>query len=237
MIGLVERWAQQIGWQISERNVIVEGTSDVTLLRCARDLFLADCGIDIFGQNFAVVAAGHGDDGGVEGVNRRLNAARQLAETDLIGSGARKFRFIGLFDNDEAGRRALARASSFDRRVIRYQDVYLLHPVMPLASGAVGAIVERRALELNREFKGLDWEIEDLLSEDLLSAFLADYPTALIRAHTIAGRTHRKFTREGKANLIRFVRDYAELQDVMDLVRLICALRSYLRLRYDYVVS
>ena len=111
--------------------MIVEGESDVALISHARHLFLSEQRVDIFGGDFAVLAAGRGDDGGVDGVNRRLNAARQIAEADVGPDGTSKFRFIGLFDNDEAGRRAMSRACNFDRRVVRYQDIFLLNPVMP----------------------------------------------------------------------------------------------------------
>ena len=234
MACLVEEWARQIGWQVRSRNVIVEGENDVAILTQARRLYLAERQIDIF-NGLAVLAAGHGDDGGVDGVNRRQNAARQVAEVDLTHDGARRFRFIGLFDNDEAGRRALSRACIFDPRVVRYEDVFLLHPVMPLASGSPGSVVERRADALNSNFRKLDWEIEDLLSQDLWKAFIADHPNAVDHETTIGGLTHRDLNRGGKAALKHFVRDYAFLKDLMDLVRLVCALRNYLRLQHDHI--
>jgi hypothetical protein len=202
--GLVEDWARQIGWKVRSRNVILEGENDVALLDHARRLYLAEREIDIF-SGLAVLAAGHGDDGGVDGVNRRLNAARQVAEVDLTHDGARKFRFIGLFDNDEAGRRALGRACIFDPRVVRYEDVFLLHPVMPLANGSPGSVVEKRAEALNSNFKKLDWEIEDLLSTDLWRAFKYDHPNAVEHETTIGGLTHRDLSRSGKAALKHFI--------------------------------
>jgi len=231
--GLLETWTQQIGWRIRKGNVVVEGENDVALLEHTRSLYHAERGIDIF-EDFAVLAAGHGDDGGVDGVNRRLNAARQLAEADVT-NGAPQARFIGLFDNDQAGRRALSRACGFDRRIVRYQDVFLLHPGMPSAMGSPGPVVEKRAQELNRHCKSLDWEIEDLLSPDLMRAFQADYPDAIVRETTVGGATHRDLTRPGKARLKQYVRKYAGLQDVMGLVRLTRALRDYARLRQDHI--
>lgn len=235
MSGIVEDWAQQIGWPVGQRNVIVEGTIDVGFLGCAQELYNTDRGIDIFDGGFAVLAAGRGEDGGVDGVNRRLNAARQLAEVDLTSDGAQKFRFIGLYDNDEAGRRAIRQANSFDRRVVPYQDVFLLHPVMPPADGSPGSVVEERARFLNRSFDKLNWEIEDLLSKDLLLSFEKDYPSAVVRKTRRGGMTHRDFTRQGKVELIRFVKRKATLRDMMAMVRLICALRDYLGLPHNHI--
>jgi hypothetical protein len=234
--GLVETWAQQLGWQVRKRNVIVEGDSDVALLELARHLYLAERGIDIF-RDLAVFSAGHGDDGGVDGVNRRLNALRQAAEMDVTHDGAIKFRFIGLFDNDAAGRRAFARASSFDPRIVRYQDVFLLHPVMPMANGSPGLVIEKRAAAANKSYPNLDWEVEDLLSADLLRAFIAECPGAIDREITIGGLTHRDLSRKGKAALKKFALDYCTLGDVIGLVQLIRALRDYLRLQNDHITA
>ncbi|ACI97504.1 hypothetical protein RC1_0054 [Rhodospirillum centenum SW] len=213
----------------------MEGRSDVLFLKLAAKLYREERGIDVF-NDFGVLAAGDGDDGGVDGVNRRLSAARQLAEYDLTPAGAKRYRFIGLFDNDEAGRRALKRACNFDPRVVRYEDVFLLHPVMPIAGGSPGSVVEKRAETLNYDFRRLDWEVEDLFSPDFLRAFVADYPNAVVHETTIGGRTHRDLSRDGKTALREFAEKYATLDDVIDLIRLICSLRDYLHLQHNHIL-
>ena len=232
---LVEVWAQQIGWPIRQRNVIVEGMIDVALLRRARKLYLADRAVDIFAGGLAILAAGRGDEGGVDGVNRRLSAARQLAEVDLTRDGAKRFSFIGLFDNDEAGRRAFMQANRFDRRVIPYHDVFLLHPVMPPADGAPGSEVEARAASLNRRFSRLNWEIEDLISENLLDSFENTHPEAVVRKRRQGGLTHRDFTRQGKVQLVEYVNRNANLAELMEIVRLVCSLRDYVGLEHEHI--
>jgi len=128
----------------------------------------------------------------------------------------------------------MQRACDFDRRIIPYQDVFLLHPVMPPASGSTGPIVEHRAKALNGHLR-LDWEIEDLLSPRLLRAFQAANPGAVVKETTAGTFRHRDFTRQGKTGLLRFVRDQAALEDVMDVVRLVCALRDYLQLPFNHI--
>lgn len=236
MVGIVDTWAQLIGWPVRKRNVIVEGMIDVALLRQARKLYLADRGVDIFHGGFAVLAAGRGNEGGVDGVNRRLSVARQLADVDVSDDGGKRFRFIALFDNDEAGRRAFKQANRFDRRVILYQDVFLLHPVMPPGEGLPGSEVKARAVSLNRRFSGLNWEIEDLLSESLLRSFEQLHPEAVVRKTSRCGLIHRDFTRQGKVKLISFVGGEAALADVMGIVRLTRTLRDYLGLKHEHIL-
>ncbi len=232
---LVEVWARQIGWPIRQRNVILEGMIDVRLLRYARQLYLADRGVDIFDRSFAILAAGRGNEGGVDGVNRRLSAARQLAEVDLTRDGAKRFSFIGLFDNDEAGRRAFMQANRFDRRVIPYHDVFLLHPVMPPAGGASGSEIEARAASLNLRFSRLNWEIEDLVSEDLLLSFESAYPDAIVKKTRQGGLTHRDFTRQGKGQFVGYVGRNATLADMLGVVRLVCSLHDYVGLEHEHI--
>jgi len=43
----------------------------------------------------------------------------------------------------------------------------------------------------NAPYRGLDWEIEDLISEPFLVDFLSEEPAALRRPLTINGKTHR----------------------------------------------
>ena len=236
MTGVVELWAKQLGWRVCKGNVIVEGEGDVFYFEHAARLYKRKFGIDPLGDDFSVIAAGRGDAGGVDGVNERFRAARELAAVDVHPDGALKYRFIGLFDNDEQGRRAFGRGAGLTRRIEGYRDLFLLHPVMPLANGAPAATVKQRAITLNTDYLHLDWEVEDLVSKDIYGLFEADYSHEIIRSKTVGGKTHRDLTWTGKVKLQQCVRDYAELDDVRDFIALICALRNYLRLRSDHIV-
>lgn len=236
MAALVELFAAQIGWKIGKYNVVVEGTTDVSVIQHAAQLHRKATGVDAFGDGFAVVAAGFADDGGVEGVNRRLSAARQNADADRDANGALRFRFIGLFDNDYAGNKAIGLACSIDRRVVRYRDVFLLHPRMPLASPFPDPSLEQNTTSLNGAFAGMDWEIEDYLSEDFKARFESQNPAAVKKRVSRGGRTHRDLTREGKRAFHAFIREQAEYRDMTDIIRVIRALRSYLGMRHNHIV-
>ncbi|WP_246675903.1 hypothetical protein [Mesorhizobium sp. B2-1-3] len=214
--------------------MVLEGTSDVAFLEHAAGLHSRAFGGAILDADFAVVAAGFGDDGGVDGVNRRLNMMRQLADTDRDPSGAIVYRFIGLLDNDWAGRNALEAACKFDRRLCAYTDLILLHPVMPvLTAGAVN--LETEMIQANRQFTKLNWEIEDLCSERLLAAFEVINPGAVTARRSAAGRTHREFDRKAKAELRRYFLREASLGDVREMLALLKALRSYVFLPYHFI--
>lgn len=235
MVGIVELWAQQLGWRVRKGNVIVEGESDVFYFEHAAELYKRRYGIDPFGDDFSVIAAGQADDGGVDGVNERFRAARELAKADVRPDGAVKYRFIGLFDNDEQGRRAFSRGAGLTRRIEGYKDLFILHPIMPLANGATAAVVRQRALNLNKDYLHLNWEIEDLVSQDIHQLFESAYPHEILRSQTVSGRTHRDLTWSGKLKLRRCVREYAELKDLHEIIILIRALRNYLRLQMDHL--
>jgi hypothetical protein len=235
MAGVVDLWAQQLGWRVRKGNVIVEGESDGFYFEHAARLYERSMGIDPLGDDFSVIAAGRAGAGGVDGVNERFRVARELAAVDVNPDGTTKYRFIGLFDNDEQGRRAFGRGAGLTRRVEGYRDLFLLHPVMPLSNGATAAIVKQRASDLNKGYQHLDWEIEDLVSPEIYRVFDADYPHEIIRTNTVGGKTHRDLTWTGKVKLQDCVREYAELDHVLDVILLIRALRNYLRLRMDHI--
>lgn len=227
MLSLVQNYAGLVGWNVCECNVIVEGSSDVSILWLANALYFEQHKAPILGDNIAILAAGKGDEGGVDGLNRRLNAVRQIADADRGPDGSLRYRFIGLYDNDTAGRRGVNKACEFDRRLRRYGDLFLLHPIMPLAAGADHATLGRRFEAENDNFKGLDWEIEDLLSERLLIAFERARPGSVVSVKAVSNRKHRNFSKEGKYHLREFAKRHAALDDMMDVVKLIRALRDY----------
>lgn len=235
MAGLVETFASTLGWKVRRCNVIVEGTTDVKLLLRTAVLYLRQHKDVIVGDDIAILAAGKGDDGGVDGLNRRLNAIRQMADADRGPDGSLRYRFVGLYDNDLAGRRAIQDACNFDRRILRYRDLFLLNPIMPLASGADHTELRRRVETSNAPYRGMDWEIEDLLSERLLLSFEAMHPRAIKDIQEIGGRKHWELTRDGKMLLHDYAQKHATLHDLVDVVRLIRALRDYCFLKVDHI--
>lgn len=234
MTSVIEQYAAALGWSVGRTNVIVEGTSDVALLGHAAALHAQAYGTALLDAEFAILAAGHGDDGGVDGVNRGLITMRQVADTDRDASGALRYRFAGLFDNDYAGRTAFNLVARVEPRIERYKDIFLLHPVMP----AIGDGLSDRLLETtqaNLPFSGMDWEIEDLCSERLLARFARENPGAVLRIDSRGGRTHREIDRRAKAELTRLFIGAATLDDAREFLILLKLLRGYLGVRHDFI--
>lgn len=226
----ISEYGQSVGWNLCPRTVLVEGTTDAELFCLAANLEYSDSGIQLFSNGLTIVAAGEREQGGTLGVTRQLITLRCLAEASLMPNGRPKYRFIGLFDNDDAGRRAIHNVRALDKSIHEYRDVFRLRPIMPSSGNLDPKTLEKAFKSLNKDHRELDWELEDLLPEDFLEAFLNDYPDAVSKKVTRYRRTHRKFTRDGKARLHRFVKEYATLDDLSAVVEVIKSLRFYFRL-------
>lgn len=228
-IDIVARYGASRGWQLLPRSVLVEGTSDVSLFKLAADHFHLVTGRALL-ANLAIIAAGEGDRGGTSGVVRELVALRCMATTYLSPVGLPVYRIIGLFDNDTAGQKAVNGARVVDASITEYRDVFRLRPVMPRTGS-----LDPRALQCsfdtqNAAYKGLSWELEDLIGEPLMELFLDEHKTALVREYKVSGAIHRELTRDGKSRLVRFCAEHADLANLMGLVDVIHALRHYMNL-------
>ena len=216
-------------WKLRPRSVLVEGTSDVALFELAADHYFRKHNRALL-ADMAIVAAGEGDRGGTHGVIRELIILRGLAAAHLSPAGRPVYRVIGLFDSDAAGNKAVRGAREIDASIIEYRDVFRLRPTMPKAGILDPTALQRSFEKLNEPYKSIAWEIEDLIDEQLFELFLEENPSAVIREETIAGKTHRELTREGKSRLVRFCKDYADLPNLTGMVNVIHALRHYLNL-------
>lgn len=235
MSGLVEDFASRLGWTIAKANVLVEGTHDVSIIEHAAELYRAAHRVELLGTDLAILPAGLGNDGGVAGINKRLPTIRQVAAADPDQSGKLRYRFLGLYDNDNAGRRAIGAISAYDATIKKYSEVFLLRPVMSLKGGADRRAVEQRFDRDNEPYKGLDWEIEDLVDTDLLDLFEEEFPTAVRGRNAAAERIHRDFTEQGKRDLVKYVQRHATLDDLSEVIKLIRALRDYGHLQISHI--
>ena len=171
----VALYAMYLGFVIRPRTVLVEGTTDVDLFQLAAHLERRATGIELLGGDLAFVAAGERERGGTRGVIRELVCLRGLGRASLLQNGRPRYRFIGLFDNDKAGKLAVKAARELDSTILEYKDVFRLWPVMPLSGNLDPTSLKKTFEQANSNFKGLDWELEDLLPED--SCYLLFLPT------------------------------------------------------------
>jgi len=232
-IDSVARYARFLGFTARRRTVLVEGTTDEDLFLLAARLEHEATGSDLLGEDLAIVAAGVGDRGGTRGVIRELVSLRNMAYTCLLPNGKPRYRFIGLFDNDKAGKEAVHLASYVDNSILEYKDVFRLRPIMPSTGNLDPQTLKKTFERQNAEYTGLDWELEDLLPEDFIDAFVSDLPGAVLRTSCIGGKVHRDFARDGKSRLHRFIKQYAIRKDIMAVIDVLKALRFYLGLPID----
>jgi hypothetical protein len=228
-VDFVAQYGVSRGWKLLPRSVLVEGTSDVAMFELANALFSGVTGKSLL-TDLAIVAAGEVDRGGTKGVVRELIVLRGLSGAFLSRAGLPVYRFIGLFDNDTAGQRSVHGAHGIDTSIVEYRDVFRLQPSMPRPGNIDPAALKRSFEKENAPYKGLHWELEDLIAEPLLELFFEEHPAALIREVQVAGAVHRELTRDGKHHLIRFCQDHAAIDDIREVVGVLHALRHYLKL-------
>ena len=204
-------------------NVLVEGTSDYEIFSVAAQKHLVATGEDLFRNGLRIVCAGHLREGGTHGVVRELTVTRSLEKHALSSRGLRRYRFVALVDDDAAGRQAISRAQYADASVLEYRDIFRLRPEM-ICWG--DRDLEKLRVEFerrNRIYKGLDWELEDLLGVGFVEAFCRNSSGVLRDKQEVSGRVHWEMTRKGKREIRKFVRDNAEVRDLEGVV---CAIRS-----------
>lgn len=229
-IDFVKRYGKSHGWELKPRTILVEGTTDVCIFKLAARLKRDLDGHNVF-EEMSIIAAGENDRGGTYGVIRELITLRSLARTCLSPNGRPIYRFIGLFDNDNAGRLAVKEAQRIDTSILEYRDIFRLQQVMP-TNGSLDIKTLQKSFEnKNGHYKGMDWEIEDLLPEHFFAAFLEEHPTAMLKEIKKHDKIHRDLTRDGKARLHQYIRENAIHEDLEELIKVIQALRFLLGLQ------
>lgn len=233
----VARYALSLGFAIAPRTIILEGRTDLELFTLGAQLERRETGELLLGCDLAAMIGGDGDEGGTAGVLRELITLRNIARTDLGPKGRPRYRFVALFDDDKAGRQAVRAARELDHSIIEFKDVFRLRPKMPMVSHADPTILEKRFREANEPYKNIEWEIEDLLSVQLLSAFCEECPGAVYREFQAGDSVHRDFTRDGKARLHRFAKNHAIRQDLLRVIEVLKAFRRYFGLKEDGIIE
>ena len=227
----VAQYGKALGLDVRVRTVLVEGRTDADLFSLAAMLERESTGIELLGGDLAILPAGDGELGGTTGVIRELLCFRGLARTCLEPNGRPRYRFVGLFDNDKAGKYAVTSARALDTSIIEYKDVFRIWPTMPRTGNLDPGTVQKTFERENLLYKGLEWELEDLLPQAFTDGFVADQPGAIIRNTVINGKTHRDFSRDGKARFHRFVKQHAIRQDLIGVADVLKTLRFYLGLK------
>ena len=111
--------------------------------------------------------------------------------------------------------------------MLEFKDTFLLWPFMADSGNVDPKALANRTRSLNADYNGFDWEIEDLFPPEFVSVFLESHPFAVQKTIERAGKVHREFTHDGKAEFHRFVKQNAILSDLTGVVSLLRTLRFY----------
>ena len=223
-------YAKGMGWKVGLCNVLVEGTSDTGLFLKAVEMHKKATGEDLLRDGLMIVCSGQQERGGARGVVNALTVMRALARQVLTPRGIQKYRFVGLVDDDEAGRRAIKGLRTVDASALEYRDIFRLRPEMVCNGRTDPPMLARRFEQLNSGYGQMRWELEDLLSISFVEIFLEEQPSALVRRKEMVGRVHWELTHDGKHRLHKFIDEYANLSDLKGVVNVIRSLRFCLGL-------
>jgi len=230
---LVRGFASFFNWPVAKRSIVVEGEHDQRYFALANQLYHKQTGLRLLSSEIAVFPTGIGDEGGAYGMQRHFHPLRAIMDKDITPEGKKVFHAIALFDDDTEGRRGVNALTGQHLNYRKWRDVFLLKRVLPRTTRDVQHLVRLIDTE-NDPWKGMDCVIEDLVSFDVVTAFLKDNPGAMLRSpHENAGRAHCVFKSHLKAVFIRFVESNALLEDVHDLVEFLKSLRYHLGLSPD----
>lgn len=224
---LVRIWAKRKGWDLVNCNIMFEGTTDVAYCRVADRLYYQKHKLKLLDYEFQVFAIGEGSEGGTEGIKERLRSLQEMLRDEPEGS---PIRVICVLDDDSAGRGTF---NLLKRKFRPWVDIFRLQRRTPRTTRDPGAF-EKKWLEENASWAGLDCDIEDLFSRDLLALFVSENQGCEREAlKELGGAHHFKFHGFQKARLARFADDRASYDDVLNLIEMLRSFRWLLGLGAD----
>jgi hypothetical protein len=230
---LARGFANLFKWPIAERTIIVEGEHDQRYFSLASQLYREQTGLHLLGRRVVAFPTGIGDEGGTYGMLKHFHPLRAVMDKDLTPTGKKVFHAIALFDDDIEGRRAFNALAGQHLNYRKWRDIFLLKRVLPRTTRDGYQLMNLIESE-NVAWKGMECVIEDLVSFDVITAFLKDHPGAMLREpEQNAGGIHCVFRPQFKSMFVRFVECNALLEDVQHFVDVLKSLRYHVGLPPD----
>ncbi len=224
---LVRIWAKRKGWDLVKCNVMFEGTTDVAYCRIADRLYFEKQKRMLLDSEFCVFAIGEGAEGGTEGIKERLRTLQEMLRDEPEGS---PIRVICVLDDDSAGKGTF---NLLKGRFRPWADIFRLQRRTPRTTRDPKSF-ENKWIEENAPWSGLDCDIEDLISKNLLDAFVSENPGCEREPlKQLGGAHHFKFQGFQKAKLVKFADEWASYDDMLDLIEMLRSFRWLLGLDAD----
>ncbi|MCK1607341.1 hypothetical protein IVB02_39695 [Bradyrhizobium sp. 166] len=125
------------------------------------------------------------------------------------------------------GQQAVRAATALDTSIVEFRDVFRLHPHMPTSGNLDPKTLQKAFERENLAYKGLNWELEDLLPNHFFDLLVQDHPSAVIRADKVADKVHWELTRDGKALLRKMIRQFGTHADLSATIAVLKAFHFY----------
>ncbi|MDP4488176.1 hypothetical protein QDG88_09500 [Pseudoalteromonas piscicida] len=220
-------------WPLKKSNLIVEGDLDKAYFNLADRLYYNKTSKRLIGDDLSIFPTGTGDKGGTFGICEHLPTIRKIVDMDSDAQGKAMFRFVALVDGDSAGKNAKRILTSNHSRLIECRDVFVLQRKMP-RNTLEPKILTRQIESANQQWKQLDCEIEDLISDDLVDLFIENEPNCIKLPPIVQeGMRHYELQHGYKGQLCRFVENYACYEDIELVIEVLRSMRFYLGLNVD----
>jgi hypothetical protein len=202
-----------------------EGTTDVSHLEFANNLYTRQTDLTLLDTSFRVFAIGEGEEGGTDGMLERYRLLRDTLKIFPIDDPERRIRIICVLDDDPRGRGAFNKMSG---KFAPWSDIFLLRRSYARVSREPGTF--RSATDkLNETYlkdKSCFCEIEDLISRSLIDDFVSSNSRCLQKPIQSYGNGfHCDLNHWAKGKLVEHVKENAILDDVKLLVELLKSLR------------
>ena len=215
----IKHFGIMMGWgELAHCNLMVEGTTDVQYFEIASDLYQKVQGTPLIDADFRVFAVGEGNEGGTHGIHERLRQLSGNLRVDPVDAEGREIRVVCLMDDDHAGKGTFTLLKNSFKP---WQDIFRVQRVFPTGTrdpSTFGRMWNR----VNKEWKDLPCETEDLIKRDLLDYFVSENANALKSpVSEIGDAYHFDFNGYVKPALARFLRKHATLEDILGLVNVL----------------
>lgn len=213
-------------------NIIVEGSRDVRLLHLAANLERKQSGIDLL-HDLSVFSPGEGEKGGAYNIPNVYRTLQTIARGDIDSKGNVQYYVFVLVDNDYAGRNVIKYLEKDALKAIECRDIFCINPIMPKDVNPHYEHIKKSLERENAPYKGLDWEMEDYISDRIWKIFINDEcanDPLLCKPKVCHDKIHRNLNDIQKGRFYDIINNSACYEDIENIVHLIKTLRIYLKI-------
>ena len=156
-----------------------------------------------------------------------------IARGDIDSKGNVQYYVFVLVDNDYAGRNVIKYLEKDALKAIECRDIFCINPIMPKDVNPHYEHIKKSLERENAPYKGLDWEMEDYISDRIWKIFINDEcakDPLLCKPKVCHDKIHRNLNDIQKGRFHDIINNSACYEDIENIVHLIKTLRIYLKI-------